>query len=308
MAIAPSGEQYEIAFGGYRATVVEVGGGIRSCDLGDRPVLQPYGIDAMCDAAHGAPLIPWPNRIEDGRYAYDGAQYQLGITEPDKHNAIHGLLRWRPWQALEHTADRVVMTNRLYPMQGYPFALDIAIEYTLTIEGLVVRTTATNIGSIPCPYGCGQHPYLSPGAEEIDACALQLAAGTRILTSSDRQLPVGTESVRGTAYDFAKPRLLGNEQIDHAFTDLQRDGDGKAWVRMHGTDGMTAAWWVDSSYPFVELFTADTLEAPRRRRGLGVEPMTCPPNAFQSGQQVVRLDPGESLTTAWGVQLTPAVS
>ena len=51
----------------------------------------------LCDGAHGAPLIPWPNRLADGRYSFDGADHQLALTEPERHNAIHGLMRWRPW-------------------------------------------------------------------------------------------------------------------------------------------------------------------------------------------------------------------
>ena len=89
---APSGEQYEISHGDQHATVVEVGGGVRAYRVGDRDVLHPYDVDAICDGAHGAPLVPWPNRIRDGRYTFDGAEYRVTLTEPDKSNAIHGFL------------------------------------------------------------------------------------------------------------------------------------------------------------------------------------------------------------------------
>jgi len=303
MTEAPSGEQYELTAGGYQAVVVEVGGGIRSLRHGDRDVLQPYPVNAMCDAAHGAPLIPWPNRLGDGRYSFDGVEYQLALTEPEKHNAIHGLLRWRSWDLLERAADHVAVGTRLHPMQGYPFTLDVRIDYRLSEHGLVVRTTATNAGTEDCPYGCGQHPYLSPGDADIDSCSLEFGAATRILTSPDRQLPTGTEQVAGTSYDFSRLRQVGDLHIDYAFTDLERDGDGRSWVRLHAPDGMTAQLWVDAGYPLVELFTADTLSDDRRRRGLGVEPMTCPPNAFQTGERVLRLRPGQSASTEWGVQL-----
>jgi len=188
-------------------------------------------------------------------------------------------------------------------LQGYPFALDVSIEYTLSTTGLTARTTATNIGETACPYGCGQHPYLSPGTGLIDDCEIELDAGTRILTSADRQLPTGSEPVDGTPYDFRRARRLGDLRVDHAFTDLARDDDGRAWLRLHGSDGMTAQLWVDTTYPLVEVFTSDTLAADRRRTGLGAEPMTCPPNAFQTGEQVTRLEPEASITTAWGVEL-----
>lgn len=303
MDIAPSGEQFEIASGDQRATVVEVGGGIRSYSVGGRPVLHPYDRDAMCDGAHGAPLIPWPNRLADGRYSFDGAEQQVALTEPDKHNAIHGFLQWRAWRAVQHSPDRVVMSTRLHPLQGYPFTLDVQVTYSLSDRGLTVSTTATNVGGQACPYGCGQHPYLSPGSGTIDDCVLHLSARTRIVTDAERRLPTGAEAVDRTPYDFRSGRVIGDLQVDSAFTDLARDDGGLARVGLTGTDGRTAELWVDRSYPIIEIFTADTLAPDRRRRGLGTEPMTCPPNALRTGEGVRRLEPGESAVSTWGAGL-----
>lgn len=299
----PSGKQYVMRHEDQEVTVVEVGGGIRSYRVGDRDVLQPYAEGAMCDGAHGAPLIPWPNRLGDGRYRFEGADYQVALTEPEKHNAIHGFLRWRPWQPLRQSEGHLVMGATLYPLQGYPFLLEVRIDYRLDDAGLSVTTSATNIGDHACPYGCGQHPYLSPGSGLIDGCELQFAAHTRILTDPERQLPVGTEDVAGTAFDFRSARRIGDLRVDYAFTDLERDADGRAWVALTGADGRTSEMWVDEAYPIIELYTADTLDRTRRRRGLGTEPMTCPPNAFQTGQGVIRLEPGGMVRSTWGVRL-----
>lgn len=299
----PSGEQFEIAHGQQRATIVEVGGGVREYEVGERPVLDPYPPQAMSDGAHGAPLIPWPNRLADGRYRFDGVEYQVALTEPEKHNAIHGFLRWRGWRALAHEATRVVIGTRLHPLTGYPFELEVEIEYALGDNGLSVSTTATNLGDSACPYGTGQHPYLSPGEGLIDACTLELAAQTRIVTDAERQLPTGREPVAGGEYDFSSVRALGEQQIDYAFTDLARDEAGRAACRLTAPDGATAELWADDSYPFLELYTGDTLSPPRRRRGLGVEPMTCAPNAFQSGEGLIRLEPGQTHMSRWGARL-----
>jgi aldose 1-epimerase len=303
MTTAPSGEQFEITSGHQRATIVEVGGGIREYDVGGRLVLDPYPVDIMCDGAHGNVLVPWPNRLADGRYRFDGVDYQVALTEPEKTNAIHGFLRWRSWRTAERTPNRVVMATRLHPMTGYPFSLDVRVAYELGDAGLIVATTATNIGMSPCPYGCGQHPYLSPGTGLIDACTLQLDAGTRILTDAVRQLPTGRERVAGTPFDFSGGKRIGNQKVDFAFTDLTRDETGRAWVRLSALDGHCVELWVDEHYPILEIYTGDTLALGRRRRGLGSEPMTCPPNAFQSGDGLVRLEPGQSLTTTWGVRV-----
>jgi aldose 1-epimerase len=252
-------------------------------------------------------LIPWPNRLADGRYSFDGDDYQLDLSEPAKRNAIHGLLRWRSWQALEREPSRVLMGTRLQPSPGYPFALDVSVVYELDEDaGLTVTTTAVNVGERACPYGTGQHPYLSPGASLLEECLLELPARTRILTDEQRQLPCGREPVAGTELDFRQGRLLGKTRIDSAFTDLDRDASGRAVAKLSCPDGSCLELALDEAYPFIEVFTADTLAPSRSRRGLAVEPMTCPPNAFQSGEGLVRLEPGQASTSRWEVRLVRA--
>jgi aldose 1-epimerase len=302
---APSGRQFQITRGDQRATIVEVGGGVREYRVGERDVLQPYGLDRMRDGAHGAPLIPWPNRLADGRYSFDGTEHQVALTEPDKHNAIHGFLLWRQWEPTDEHVDGITMKATLLPLQGFPFALQVEVAYQLGSDGLSVTTTATNIGDVPAPFGSGHHPYLSPGAGLIDDCELHLEAETRIVTDSKRQLPVGREPVTGTDYDFRKGKAVGDLLIDYPFTDLHRDAEDRARVRLTGTDGRTVHLWVDTSYPIVEVYTGDTLSPGRRRRGLGTEPMTCPPNAFHTGEDLIRLDPGAVTSSRWGVSLAP---
>ncbi|HTA14910.1 MAG TPA: aldose 1-epimerase family protein [Solirubrobacteraceae bacterium] len=303
MTLAPSGEQFEIVRGEQRAVIVEVGGGVRAYSVAARPVLQSYPIEEICDGAHGAPLIPWPNRLADGRYRFDGVDHELALSEPAKRNAIHGLLRWRPWQASEREPSRVVMSTRLHPQPGYPFALEVSVAYELGEEGLTVMTDAVNIGERACPYGAGQHPYISPGEGLLDDCLLELPARTRVLTDDERQLPTGREAVEHGELDFRKPRRLGDIRIDSAFTDLTRDAAGRALSRLSRPDGSCVELWVDEHHPFIEVFTGDTLAPSRARRGLAIEPMTCAPNAFQSGDGLIRLEAGQSSRTVWGVRV-----
>jgi aldose 1-epimerase len=303
-AATPSGEQFELVCGDQRVTIVEVGGGVREYVQGDREVLHPYPLDAICDGAHGAPLIPWPNRLADGRYSFDGHDYQLELTEPEKQNAIHGLVRWRNWKLIDRASDRVMVGTRLHPTDRWPFTLDVTVDYNLDRAGLTVETRAINIGRSACPYACGQHPYLSPGPDaRVDDCTLELRAATRIDTDPERQLPTGNEPVEGTEYDFRSPRPIRSLEIDYAFTDLERDAEEKAWVRLACPDGRTVELWSDRVYPVTEIYTADTLAPPRRRTGLGAEPMSAPPNALATGELIVRLEPGEEHVARWGVRL-----
>jgi aldose 1-epimerase len=299
--IAPSGEQITITAGDQQAVVVEVGGGLRSYSAGGRELVDGYRADEMSSSGRGQVLIPWPNRLQDGSYEFNGQRYQLPLNEPEHRNAIHGLVRWVAWTAAEHEPHRVVMEHVLYPQPGYPFTLGISIEYALSETGLQVRTTATNLGADPCPYGSGAHPYLTLGTESIDRLTLGIP-GRSVLQSDERGLPVAKEIVDGTEYDFQKPRRIGSTRLDHAFTDLKRDQDGLARAELRDPDrGMQVSLWVDRSYPYLMLFTGDPLPDVNRR-SLAVEPMTCPPNAFRTGDALIRLEPGSSSTGTWGIK------
>ena len=196
---------------------------------------------------------------------------------------------------------RVVMEHVLHPQPGYPFSLGISIEYSLTDIGLQVRTTATNLGPDPCPFGSGAHPYLTLGTANIDPLILSVPART-VLRSDERGLPIGAEAMEGTAYDFRKPRRIGSTTLDHAFTDLERDEDGLARVVLRDPDHDTqVSLWVNQSYRYLMLFSGDPLPNVRRR-SLAVEPMTCPPNAFRTSENLIRLEPGASFTGTWGIK------
>jgi len=296
----------ELVRGEQRATVVEVGGALRAYAVGGRPLLDGYGVEQRCTGARGQTLIPWPNRLRDGAYRFDGQDHQLPLSEPAKHNAIHGLVRWANWSVAERVEDKVSMTHTLHPRPGWPFLLDLRLEYRLDPQGLSVRTTATNAGTGPCPYGAGAHPYLTLGSASIDEDHLR-APGARSIPTDDQGIPDGAEPVEGTQYDFRASRLIGPTVLDTAYEALERDRAGLAHVELTGGDGTaTARVWMDDGYPYLMLFTGDSLKDPdRRRHGLGVEPMTCAPNALQSGRGLRTLEPGESFTSLWGISPHP---
>ena len=303
MSAPPSGDQFELRHGDHRAVVVSVGGGLREYAVAGRPVLDGYPLDAMADGARAQTLVPWPNRVKDGRWTWSGAERQLALTEPEQHNAIHGLVRWMPWHLLERSGNTLGVGCVLYPQPGYPWPLRVRNDYQLDGDGVTVRTTVTNIGGEPAPVAAGSHPYITVGTGTIDAAVLHLPADTWLPTG-EQQIPVGRESVAGTGNDFRDPRPLGATEIDHTFTDLHRDGDGRFRLRLSDPESAVGVtFWVGRTYPYVEVFTGDALPDPaRRRQGLGVEPMTAPPNAFATGESLVVLEPDESWTGEWGLQ------
>jgi aldose 1-epimerase len=298
----PSGEQISLELGAQRATVVEVGGGLRAYALAGWDVIDGYGVQERCSGGRGQPLIPWPNRLRDGRYRWKGADLQLDLSEPALQNAIHGLVRWRNWEVRAREPARVVLGHVLYGEPGYPFMVALEIEYMLDSSGLTVTTSAVNLGPDTCPYGAGMHPYFSLGAETIDEAILTVPAAARLL-ADERGIPVGEEPVDGGPLDFRTPREIGAAQIDTCFTGLDRDEEGILRLELRAPDGSRAVnLWASPEYEYVMVFTGDTLAEERRRRGVAIEPMTCAPDAFRSGAGLVRLEPGERHVASWGIE------
>jgi aldose 1-epimerase len=301
VAVAERSGQIEIAHGAQRVGVVALGGGLRSYEVAGRAVLDGFSPGERPASGRGQVLAPWPNRLEDASYEFDGRRLQLPLNEPEHGNAIHGLVRDATWTVGDLADDRAVLDYLLEPQPGYPFALALEIEYVLSDTGLAVQTTARNVGTEACPYGSGQHPYLTLCTPTVDRLRLQVPAGEVLLTD-ERGLPVRSESVDGTEYDFRTGRAIGGTVLDNGFTSLEPDADGRVRIRLDDpAAGLGVTVWLDGAYPYLTLYTGD----PRPdvdRRSIAVEPMTCPPNAFRTGDSLIRLGPGESSMSTWGIE------
>lgn len=253
--IPPSGEQFELAAGRHRVVVVEVGGGIRAW----HGVLLGYGEEEMCGSGRGQVLAPWPNRLAEGRYAWDGEELRLPVNDASTGSAIHGLVRWASWRVVEREPARVLLEHVLHPQPGYPFALRLRVDYRLAETGLTVRTEAENAGDRACPFGVGHHPYVLAPSGGVDD----------IVLDGDR---IGARKLDETRHQPGGWRVEVGE----------------------------ATVWADAAWPWLQVFTGDLPDI--RRRGLAVEPMTCPPQAFRTGEGVVRLEPGERWSGEWGIE------
>ena len=303
VAPLPSGRQHTLAAHGQELVVVEVGGGIRRYRAGGREVLDGYEPGSVCDGARGQPLAPWPNRLEDGSFEWRGRRLQAPLSEADARNAIHGLVRWSAWTLTGATDDTLVLGHRLHPQPGWDWTLDLEVTYSLGPAGLAVSTAATNLSREACPFGLGWHPYISAAGGSVDELRLTVPAATA-LRSDGRGLPAGRRPVAGTGEDFNAGRLVGADHLDVALTDLARQSDGRAVVTVeHPSGGVEPVrLWMDEPFRWVMVYTGDTLPDPdRRRRGLAVEPMTCPPNMLRSGEGMIVLEPGGRVEASWGI-------
>lgn len=288
--------------------VTEVGASLRSFRVGDQELLDGYGEDERCTDGRGQLFAPWPNRIRGGRYRFGDNWHQLPLSEPERRNAIHGLVRWLPWVPEEVTPQSVRLSVTVWPQPGYEFSVVVTAHYVLGESGLSVSVQAVNAGDSPLPFGAGAHPYIRLGGQSVDGLWVAMPARSRILLD-DRGIPTGElTSVSGGEFDFREGRVLGGLRLDTAFTDLDREPDGRAWVRARREGAPEELGvWLDRGMPYLMLFTGDSLPDPRRRRrGLGVEPMTCAPDAFDRGEGTAILQPGEVFRCAWGLQLRPS--
>ena len=298
--LPPSGEQHELRLGGHCAVATEVGATLRSYTVDDVLVLDGFGMGDRSTAGRGQVLAPWPNRLQDGTYEFDGRQGIAALDEPEHGNAIHGLVRWLVWHPVTRSADAVTLGCVVPVQPAFPWRIDLEVEYRVSPNGLAVTTMATNRAASTAPFGIGFHPYLTAGTSLIDESHLMIPARRRLETDR-RGLPVGDASVIGTDFDFTDPKVIGGTCLDTAFTELTVE-DGATTVRLE-SEVRRVELWMEEGFRYVMAYTGDTLDpVDRRRRGIAIEPMTCPPNALRTGTDLIRLDPGSSWTSRWGIR------
>ena len=296
--------EHSIASGPYTAVVTARGGALRELRHNGRDLVVGFGPEGRIPDYRGVICAPWPNRLADGAYTYAGKNFKALINEPERGSALHGLATEQVWEVREAAEDRVVLACRVNAGPRYPSDLEVSVSYSLSHEGLHSAVTTANVGPATAPYGVCPHPYLVAGPSKLDEWTLEVPAQGFLEVTPDRLLPVAMKSVEGHDFDFRRPRRVGSLKIDHAFTALSRDDRGLARVRVQdpaGT-GVELEWGAD--WPWVQIHTGDKPVGPDRL-GMAVEPMTCPPDAFNSGTDLVHLKPGESHSAAWTIRALP---
>lgn len=304
MSIPISGTHYGLTAGDYHATIASVGASLRTLEHRGRPLVVPFDADEVRPAFRGATLAPWPNRVVDGRYAFGGEEYQLALTEPTRGHALHGLAVWLDFTAVDRSASSVTLAATIEAQAGYPHRVEVAVAFELDEDGLHTTVTGTNSGPSPAPWGTGPHPYLVAGDGRVDDWTLELPASDVLTVTEDRLIPVALVDVATEGaglFDFRSPRPIADTFVDHAFTGLRRDADGRATVALRSAAGTGVAMTWDEACPWVQVHTADNDIPELDRLGLAVEPMTCPPDAYNSGNDLIVLAHGESATASWTI-------
>lgn len=296
--MALSGTHYRIEHGEHRVGVAGIGGGLRSYTVGDRAITPTYGDDVLPTKGCGAILMPWPNRLAEGAYRFDGVDQQVPITEPGPApylgNANHGLARWIRWTPVREMETEVVLGVDIPAQKGYPFELRAEVGYALDADGLTVTMRATNTGSTVAPFGAGAHPYLSTAGTALDDAELLVPVRERIVVD-EHAIPVGVEPVDETYRLDGRP--LGSRRLDTGYRGVEFT-DGRARARLDTAAGSTTLWW-DEAFGYAQVYTVEAMD--EHGDAIAVEPMTCPADAFNSGEALIRLEPGASWSGRWGI-------
>lgn len=297
---APTGQQYDLSFGSYSATVTQVAAGLRVLRHGGIDLTEPFPENAAPPSGCGIVLVPWPNRVKDGAWEHDGTVRQLALTEPPKGNAIHGLLRYRPYELVERTESSVTQSAQIYPELGYPFELSTAVRHSLADDGLTVTHTIRNDGDTPAPVAIGSHPYPKIGDVPTGDLTVTVDAATHF-DVDERSNVVGESAVDGTALDLRSGRRISELTLDDGFADVAQVG-GRAEHVLSSDDGRRVVVWGDESFRYVQVFTSRVFATETSSEvAIAVEPMTAPANALNTGRGLRWLSPGETWTASWGI-------
>lgn len=305
-----SGTQHALRAGDYEAVIASVGASLRSLTYEGRDLTVPFDADEVRPSYRGATLAPWPNRIVDGKFTFDGVERQVALTEPARHHALHGLAGWLDFEAIDKSPSHVTLAAVITPQTGYPWRIVVTTTFSLDADGLTQTVTATNESPDAAPWGTGPHPYLVAGAGHVDDWTLELPADEVLAVTPDRLSPIGLRPVDADdaeRFDFRAARRIGTVEIDHAYTALTRDADGFATVRLMDAGGRGVEMTWDAECPWVQIHTSDKgIGKPGHRTGLAVEPMTCAPDAFNADRYdydtgLIVLEPGASAAASWRI-------
>jgi aldose 1-epimerase len=306
-----TGQQHELHYtsallGDLQATIAQVGASLRQMSVGSIEIVQGFAADQPAPYCAGAVMSPWPNRIDGGKWVYQGQELQFDLNIVSQQNANHGLLLNHPYELISRTQSSITLGATIFARLAYPFVVETTVTYALGENGLTVTHTAINRSEADAPYAVGGHPYFKFSEVDPRQLVIKSQAKTRT-TVNDRQIPIGEEPTLATQFDLRDGVRLPEVFIDQDFTDLERDANGNAHTYLLTPDGRGLDVWQDKTFKHVVIFTPGFFptEDGGQTYAAAIEPSTAAPNAFNTGKNLAWLKNGELFTASWGV--TPIV-
>lgn len=295
-AFTPLTGEISLQLNGVFARVSPWGASLTNLVVDGHTAIEHVSVEAAKYSFAAATLAPWPNRLRDGEYSHLGETFKAGQLD-DKANANHGLVFNREFVIDGQTESSAIFSIDLGDDPGYPFKTRLKVVYELTESGVNASIEATNLDTRVAPMAFGSHPYISvDGASEI-----QINAKTQMV-NDDRQIPVGREPATKNSQADGSRLEFASLKIDDCFADLDRDQNGIATTSVFLANGATIELWQDESFKYLMVFAHHFLGGQGMLgEGLALEPQTAPANTFQSGEDLLLLEPGQSKLAQWGI-------
>jgi len=318
--VSPAYEVKEVLYEGYPALTLIDGGseleathapgiGMIGCSLlhaGDELLGQRSGLARYeaTGSTMGIPLLhPWANRLSQLSYAAAGRRVDLDPDSPlvrkDPNGLpIHGLVAASPhWEVIGADADPIAarLSARLeygaHPeyLEGFPYPHELRIEVVLRAGAMAIRTVLTATGDLAVPLSFGYHPYFQLPNVSRDEWHVEIPATEHMLVD-ERMIPTGE-----TEHGAIEPGVLGEREFDDAYTGL---GERPLFVLAGGGRRIVVEFL--GGYPYALVYIPDDRDA------VSFEPMTAPPNALVSGQDLQLVPPGESRSAAFSIAVERA--
>lgn len=309
--LPPTGEQHVLQNERVRAEIGSVAAVLRSLSVDGQALTEHTPEHRMPQQGRGIVLAPWPNRVREARWSWGGREQLLDVTDPSYGAASHGLLRNTAYRAVERAEDAVELSAFIPPQHGWPFALATRVRYALDEDGITVTHSVQNLSTGPAVWAVGAHPFLRVGSAPVERLVLTVPAAIR-LALDDTLTPVGTDELRDTDADLSEGREVETLDLNHPYGAIDRGPSGElAWL--DSADGSRTTLWGDEDFRWLQIYTPrdhPREDAQGLTHGLAVaiEPMTAPPDALNSGVDLIHLSAGGSWSGSWGIRYAPGES
>lgn len=276
--------------------VLERGGMLLQVRINGVETLDGYQTAAEIDSnrwAKGGYLFPFPNRLEDGTYEWQGQSYRFANNDTQRRNALHGLgmeldFLLHSETCTEESATVELICDYQGTHPGYPFPCELLIRYELHKDrGFELTLSVSNQSEVDIPLGMGYHPYFTFGIP-IDTAQLTIPP-VELIGVDDRMLPTG----KRYPYDhYTNGQPIGADVLDNCFALVGKTG--RAQVAL-AQGSHTLQYWQDAvRFPFIQLFTHPD------RQSFAVEPMSCNVNAFRNQEGLTVLAPKATWSASFG--------
>lgn len=281
--------------------VPDMGACMLDLRFADRSVLDGYETPEELEAndwSKNVVLYPFPNRLQDGKYEWQGKKYKFPINDKDTGNALHGLgmlepLRVENIEMTEHYAKITCIGQSEGENKAYPFAYTFSIAFKMKEPGYFTgEMSFTNNDKQPIPVGFGWHPYFKL-TEKVDDLELKIPESEAI-ELDDKMIPTGKRKAFNNFDELAR---IGKTKLDTCFA-LQAEA-GREEVRLQNNTQQLYFWQEvgERKFNYLQLFI------PPERQAIAIEPMTCNINAFNNEEGLIALEPGETASAQFGCSL-----